>query len=230
MDIQFIGTGGAFDWQVGNAAATVSFRGRRLLLDCGHSVFPKLMELGIADSFDALLLTHLHDDHCGSATTFIYAQYFLAGKRPFPVIAATPAFEAELRDYFRHAFGNVDTYVQFIQAAEIEGLTVLDTTGRHFPEMLTYGFVFEQDKQHIVFSGDIGDADFIFTELDRLGIQNATVFHDLSFHDIAPHAYYARLEPHLARHRIYGYHHNPILNPAENRIPIVHNCPEYRLY
>ncbi len=231
MKIEFIGTGGAFDWHVGNSAAILTFRGKRILIDCGHTVFPKLMELGVADTIDYLLLTHLHDDHCGSASTFIFAQHFLVGKRPFPVLAATPEFVLELNAYFRHPFVDVPRFADIVSAEEcLPGLTVIDTTEMHFPGMHTYAFLFEEDGQYVLYSGDIGDPNYLFSVLDTKGIQQATVFHDLSFIQVPTHAYYKDLIPHQARHTLFGYHNNPQLNPADNPIPLVHNTPEYVIY
>jgi ribonuclease BN (tRNA processing enzyme) len=231
MKIEFIGTGGAFDWEVGNSAAIITFRGKRILIDCGHSVFPKLMQLGIADSIDYLLLTHLHDDHCGSATSFIFAQYFLVTRRPYPVLAATPEFKVELNDYFRHSFVEVEQYAQLLMAEqEIHGLTVIDTTNLHFPGMRTYAFLFEENGDYILYSGDIGVADYLFNYLASKSIQRATVFHDLSFFDVPAHAYYKRVIPHIGQHTVFGYHNNPSLNPPDNPIPLVHHQPEFRLY
>jgi hypothetical protein len=230
MKIQFLGCGGAFDWQFGNSAALLDFRGRRYLLDCGHTVFTKLMELGLLDTVDALLLTHLHDDHCGSAGTFLFAQHYLVGKKHFPVVVATPQFLPHLQALFGQTMVHLPQYIQFVPAQEIEGLTVLDTTGLHVPDMPTHAYLFEADGQHLLFSGDIGDAHFCFTALAQRNLQGVTVFHDLSFFEVATHAHYRQLAPYGATHQVYGYHHNPLLNPPDNPIPLVHNTPHLRLY
>jgi ribonuclease BN (tRNA processing enzyme) len=231
MEIKFLGTGGAFDWKVGNSAAILDFRGKRILIDCGHSVFPKLMELDLGDTIDYLLLTHLHDDHCGSSATFIFAQYFLTGKRPFPILAATPDFAHELRAYFSHAFIEVDRFADVrLVENELPGIKTLDTTGLHFEGMRTYGFIFEEAGKHLIYSGDIGDAHFVFRKLKEYGINNATVFHDLSFFEVPTHAFYKELVAYSHQYQLYGYHHDPSLNPEDNPIQLVHHCPDLRLY
>jgi|GEM_PF-5625027 len=65
MNCKFIGTGGALDYQFGNASMIIDLP-TRVLVDCGPSIYPKLMEKNLLETFDYLLLTHLHGDHVGS--------------------------------------------------------------------------------------------------------------------------------------------------------------------
>jgi ribonuclease BN (tRNA processing enzyme) len=48
FSLKFVGTGGAFDVAQGNSAAYVQLGDVSILIDCGHTVFPRLVQLGLA--------------------------------------------------------------------------------------------------------------------------------------------------------------------------------------
>ena len=69
MQIEIIGTAGAF--APGPNVSMIIWPGqdRRdgILLDCGFSVFPELLHRGLLSRINTVLLSHAHQDHCGSA-------------------------------------------------------------------------------------------------------------------------------------------------------------------
>ena len=71
MELKFLGTGGAFDWECGNSSALVSFKGETILIDCGCVVYQQLCRLNLIDKIDAILITHFHDDHVGSLSSIL---------------------------------------------------------------------------------------------------------------------------------------------------------------
>ncbi len=51
-----------------------------ILLDCGYSVFQELQRRGYSDKIGAVLLSHQHQDHAGSAVTLLEYRCNILGK------------------------------------------------------------------------------------------------------------------------------------------------------
>jgi ribonuclease BN (tRNA processing enzyme) len=86
MKVRFVGSGDSFGsggrFQTG---ILVDAPGLRFALDFGASSLVALAQQGIAhNSIDAILLTHLHGDHCGGVP-FLLVDAMLAAKRTRPI-------------------------------------------------------------------------------------------------------------------------------------------------
>lgn len=78
MKLEVLGTGSAFIkegmttslllWPNDNEA---------ILLDCGYPIFQKIMRRGLTEKVKNILLTHTHQDHCGSAITLLEYRYYI---------------------------------------------------------------------------------------------------------------------------------------------------------
>lgn len=227
MDIKFVGTGGAFESSLTNSSAIVTFKGKNFLIDCGHSVFPKLNLLNLAATIDAVLITHLHDDHVGSLSSFILYHTIILQKGKLKIYLGNAEFGDSLRAMLQHSLRNVDAYVNFELASEIDGLFVIDTFGKHVPGMQTFGFCFSDGDTSIAYSGDNGDADFFFEALGQLHLPKLRVFHEMCyFEGLRAHPHFSALEKWMQEYEIYGYHCDHRLAPIENKIALVGNFPE----
>lgn len=230
MSIKFLGTGGAFDFEIGNSAAWVNIRGKNILLDCGNSTYRKLRETGLANQFDYILITHCHDDHVGSlATVILHHSYFIQPARKVNILCPTPSFQEHLFQYICYAIPSAHKYVNFIPLSEFEGIDAIDTSGLHVPEMPSFGYIFEFEDGIIAYSGDLGDPDVIFEYLKDKKYDNKSVkvFHDVSYDKgDGVHVYYKDLIPWLEEFEIIGYHHDHTQNPLDNPIPQVADFPE----
>jgi Metallo-beta-lactamase superfamily len=226
LKIKFLGTGGAFESNYGNSAAIVVHSGMRFLVDCGHTVFPRLMALGLADQIDAVIITHLHDDHVGSLSTFILYHDLVLGKGRLKIYAGD-ALQPSLTALLAFSLGQPSLRVDFRPLAEVPGLGCIDTFGRHVPGMQTYGYYFTDGHQSIVYSGDNGDADFLVAQVIALGLPSPTIYHEVFFHfRMHAHAYYQDLMGLMTVCPIYGYHCDPLVAPADNTLKLVANYPE----
>jgi phosphoribosyl 1,2-cyclic phosphodiesterase len=227
MNIQFLGVGGAFDYPFGNASALLDFQGKRILIDCGHAVFPTLARLELLDTIDYILITHLHDDHVGSLSTLLYYYHHFLQRSPFPILYPTPAFQDHLIEYLRFPMLDPEKYADFWPITHLTGAHYIDTKDRHVVGMQSFGYFFAEGDTVWAYSGDIGDGDFFFQKLRDQGVEEGTVFHDcIFFEGIGAHTHYQVLAPYQAYYTIYGYHHNPSHNPADNPIPLVYDQPE----
>jgi ribonuclease BN (tRNA processing enzyme) len=100
VTVTFVGSGDAFG--SGGRFQTcimVDAPGFRFVIDFGASSLIALNQLGIAhNSIDAIVLTHLHGDHCGGIP-FMLSDAMLGAKRATPLTIAGPRdTEARLRE------------------------------------------------------------------------------------------------------------------------------------
>lgn len=83
-----LGVGDAFSALYYSSCLAVSYGDSRLLIDCPHPIRKILRESGDAagieldvGSFDAVVLTHLHADHCSGLEGFGYFSYFVTKRK-----------------------------------------------------------------------------------------------------------------------------------------------------
>ncbi len=84
MDLTFLGNGAAFNPQFGNTSAYFKEKNTLFLIDCGESIFAKLIEDDLlSDITDVrITITHTHPDHIGSLGSLIMYCYFQKGFCP----------------------------------------------------------------------------------------------------------------------------------------------------
>lgn len=231
MQIQFLGTGGAFDHEYGNSAAWIKIHNQQILLDCGNNIYHRLRETNLADEIDYILITHCHDDHVGSLTTLLLHQLFFLRppKRPC-LLVPNKKFEEHLRTYLSFGLVNPDKYVVFVPLTEIQGLTAIDTFGEHIKGMPSFGYIFEDEQEIVVYSGDTGNPKTIFDAIPKNTDKPIRVFHEMTFgNSKGIHVHYQDLQAYLENYDIYAYHLDPNDEPADNRIPLVQRYPELML-
>lgn len=229
MNIKFVSTGGAFDYDMGNSSALVWIKNKVILIDCGYSIYKTLREKNFAQSIDMVLVTHLHDDHMGSLSTLLFDNSILHGKR-LTVICPTGKFREQLIDMLSYPMIDPEKHCDFVSINQFSYLDYVDTFGRHVPRMPSFAFLFKEGDDRLVYSGDIRDADFLFDQVAMKGFGGARVFCDVSFneHNLA-HVYYKDLEKYAEQYELFGYHCHPKDNPSDNSIPLVIDRPEFLL-
>lgn len=76
--IEWVGTGSALNFSLGNTSFLVYSEGpSTLLVDCGSTVPARLAELGKLDAVTDIILTHAHADHIGGVEAFGFYSYFV---------------------------------------------------------------------------------------------------------------------------------------------------------
>lgn len=232
IQIRFIGTGGAFDVEQGNSAALVEINGKKILLDCGYSVYPALRRKNLAQEMDYILLTHLHDDHAGSLSTLIFHQYYGA-KRRAQLLYPTADFGDHLHAYLAFSQQQPSEYSDFHSLAMFPrlGISYIETTGMHVRNMMTFAYIFEDADERVIYSGDMGNPKLIASYMERNPTsKKVRIFHELTFFPgIEAHCYYKDLEALAAQYEVCGYHINKDFMPADNKIPLVIDFPELLL-
>ncbi|MEM0997287.1 MAG: MBL fold metallo-hydrolase [Bacteroidota bacterium] len=230
MEIRFLGTGGAFHVEQGNSAVLLTVNDFTFLVDCGHSVFPRLVKSGWVEKIDAVLISHLHDDHVGSLSSLVlYWQHVLQRER-IKLIYPTDSFRQLLTSFLAFSLGNPDERIAFTPIGDYPQVTAIDTFGQHVKNMATWGFCFREGDAALAYSGDLGNPAAFFTALDAMNLPGRPrVFHELSFQESYAHTWYRELLPYRERYDILGYHHDHRQNPPENPIPLVAHHPEFLL-
>lgn len=225
-DIRFIGAGGAHDIHLGNSAALLKWESKHFLIDCGFTVYPRLVQHRLIESIDAVLITHLHDDHIGSLSAFLYHRHFISKKSPVPVLAGPSELRQKLTIYLVYLMGEPLERFAEIRPPEAYApyLEAIDTSYQHMPHMPSAAYLFKSPSLNVLYSGDIGRPLQMLTDPNWLDQHpNLWVFHDVSFVRTPTHAYYQDLAPYVHKCEIWGYHCDPANAPADNPIPLVHN-------
>jgi ribonuclease BN (tRNA processing enzyme) len=104
VTVRFVGSGDSFG-SGGRFLACILVDGpdTRVALDFGTSSLIALAQQGIEhNSLDAILLTHLHGDHCGGVP-FLLIDAMLAAKRSRPLVIAGPRDLRRRMDQLREA-------------------------------------------------------------------------------------------------------------------------------
>ena len=238
MNIRFLGTGGAFDAHLGNSAAWLELNGSNILIDCGHSVYGKINELGLADKIDYILPTHLHDDHVGSLSTTILHQKHMRNPGRKAQILYEDSFHGRLMKermagYLSFSLIRPEEYLDFVPLETVQGIKAIDTTGHHVADMVTFGFLFEDGSDRVIYSGDMGTPRIIFDVVDSLPDDGKSlrIFHEVAFfHSNGVHTYYKDLVAMKGNHELYVYHSDPADAPADCTLEFVSKHPELMAY
>lgn len=221
MHIKFLGTGGAFDTDYLNSAALLDFRGKHILIDCGFTVYTSLIKKNLINKVDYILLTHLHNDHCGSlANLVLYKNIIQKTSRPV-ILYPSEHFRKQIEEFLEIQLKDPARYVEFMSLDQWEGIRAIDTFGQHSENYQTYAYVFDDDIR-FVYSGDLGKPEALFDKLEKLPYMPTCVFHDITFEAAnTGHTYYKKLFPYLIGYEMFGYHCDPTRNPPDNPIRLV---------
>ena len=224
--IQFLGTGGAFEPEFGNSSALIDIDGQTILLDCGFTVYPKLKLYGLTDKIDYVLISHLHNDHVGSLSTFIYHYNIAYDFGRLKILYASDALRNDIEGFLRYSIPALDHYVEFVPLSLFPQIKALDTFGLHVPGFSTFGFEMVIENQRYIYSGDLGDANYIATNCSPTATD--IIFHDTCFYpQVKAHAYYKDLQNTLKGCRVYGYHLDPTMKPADCSLNLVAESKEW---
>jgi L-ascorbate metabolism protein UlaG (beta-lactamase superfamily) len=230
MQINFVGTGGAFDANYVNSSALVTLNDKKYLVDCGHSVFPELVRKDLVAGIDRVLITHLHDDHVGSVGTLVFYNYHVLGRK---ITVLLPNHVAYIEKFKQLVSTTIVHFEHYLNIDLIDDTTIksFDTTGLHYEGMESFGYLFSEGDKHLLYSGDLGQPDFLFNRIGEMNIDpaNLQIFHDISFYRNSAHAYYQDLIKWQDKYLIYGYHCNPEKNPKDNTIPLVFNEDSFKI-
>jgi ribonuclease BN (tRNA processing enzyme) len=222
MQIKFLGTGGAFDVDYLNSSALLDFRGTHILIDCGFTVYPTLVQKNLINKVTHILLTHLHNDHCGSLANLLLHKSIVEKVKPPVILYPTEQFKNQLFKFLKIQLKDPDKYADFVALENFEGILAIDTYGQHSEGFQSFAYIFEEGDERIAYSGDLGKPEALFEKLEKMSSMRTCVFHDITFNPAnTGHTYYKKLLPYLSTSEVYGYHCDPTENPDDNPIRLV---------
>ena len=186
MDLQFLGRGAAFNPKEGNNSAYFIENNQLFLIDCGESIFERLVENGLLESIDAinLMITHTHSDHIGSLGTLAMYSYYTL-RKPLNIIMKKEAKHLPNIEKVLEGFGCTHVMYNYIDEEQydnkflsFQNIRYVET--EHCDELSCYGLLFTTQKGLVYYSGDTREIETIKSlitsgkDIDKLYIDTTT--------------------------------------------------------
>jgi hypothetical protein len=175
--LKFIGRGSAFNVKEGNTSAYYINDKHLILIDCGESIFERIINMNLLDGIEkvSVIITHLNSDHVGSLSSLIYYCYYIKKFKPiilFPTkdlstLLKLMGHKNEFRYWESYRELDKNIAVRFFQTTHIDGMDC-------------YSILLKIDKQLIFYSGDSND----LRHYQALNFINANyIYQDISLAD-----------------------------------------------
>lgn len=196
--MKFLGYGSAFNTKLGNTSAYIK-KGRDLvLIDCGCTVFHKIISDNILDKVENIniIITHTHPDHAGSLGDIIFYAYYIMKTK----VTIYFPHEEHIKKYFS-CIGVTSEICNLVCKEQIEikgddigGVKVEFLKANHVDILPSYSFILKSDDENFYYSGDTSELPSnIIDKLKSGEIDN--IYHETSGLDIPgfTHMYIGRL-------------------------------------
>ncbi|MCB2295848.1 MBL fold metallo-hydrolase [Clostridium algoriphilum] len=156
--LDFIGTGSAFNTELGNTSAVIRKNNSTILIDCGGTVFHRLQQSNIFEGLENLyiVITHTHPDHVGSLGDVIFYSYYILKNRPtifFP--------NKELIQKFLTSIGVSDemyhlnsSYMVDVNDTQFGDFSLEFLPANHVDTIPAYSFIMKLNEKKFYYSGD----------------------------------------------------------------------------
>lgn len=163
--LEFIGTGSAFNTELGNNGAFIKKDNVLFMIDCGSSTFGRIQKSGLLRGVDHVyvLLTHTHPDHIGSLGDLIFYGYYSMGKMCIPSVTVMSPYGLGIRHVLKVMGVESNTYnlTQFETSSSVQcndfGIKVYPILVNHVKELKCYGYTIYYNNKRIYYSGDANE-------------------------------------------------------------------------
>ena len=120
MEFKFLGRGSAFNLSEGNTSAYFYSNGELFLIDCGESIFKRIVDSYLLDNIKAVnvLITHTHSDHVGSLGSLILYCFYNLNIKINIILPSKHKYLSDLEDLLR-IFGCKSKMYKFIYENEL---------------------------------------------------------------------------------------------------------------
>lgn len=207
QSLKFIGRGSAFNREEGNNSAYIKKENSFLLIDCGELIYDEIekRKLITEDIKEInILITHLHGDHAGSLSSFIFWCYFKLNIVPNVVYRDVRAMEEylTLQGTVKNIHYNLingrkvklENMNINLKSVEVEHChvyknmvdnTVIYEKPKENSELYkkvfrSYAYYIDVDDKKIYYSGDSGEFNLDIEKINELD----EIYHDCSSYDI----------------------------------------------
>lgn len=201
--LKFLGRGSAFNREEGNTSAYIKNGDTFFLIDCGELIYDEIEKRSLSDKNIKninIAITHLHGDHAGSLSSFIFWCYYKFNIAPnviYPDIDTMEEFllmQGTVRNvHYKLLNGNcihIKELNLFVKGAEVEHCSVYKNKktneviydkprdiNDYCKLFRSYGYEIVFNNKKIFYSGDTGEYN-IKTELFD------EIYYDCSQYDI----------------------------------------------
>lgn len=181
--LTFLGRGSGYHSKEANTAAYIKKNETLLLIDCGESVFKKILEKNLMDDVKQvhILITHMHSDHIGSLGGFIgfcFWKYKIISKVYFNEKEKIKMFLELLGLKENESFEVVDSNNKRIETL---GLNINSQLTGHVKAINAYSYILNFDEENDIFySGDTYETNIDVAEFLKNG---NLIYHDTCLDD-----------------------------------------------
>ena len=164
--LKFLGSGSAFNIELGNNSAFLKDEKKILILDCGGTVFEQIRKLDLLEGVDDIyvFISHTHPDHIGSLGDLIFYAYYIL-KRKVTIIH----LESEKIVNILSLLGVKEEYYNLISDTEVKlndfnelKLNIISTS--HSESLKAYSLILSYKGKKIYYSGDSNSIDKMILE------------------------------------------------------------------
>ncbi len=209
--LKFLGKGAGYHDKEANTSAYIKEHETLLLIDCGETVFKKILEKNLMDGVKEvhILITHMHSDHIDSLGGFIgfcFWKYKIVSKVYFAEKEKIKLFLELVGLKENEAFEVLDLNNKRIDSL---GVNINSKMTKHVKALNTYSYILEFDKgNNIFYSGDTYETNIDIVEFLRSG---SLVYHDACIDDSKDNVHtslrkLSELVPKEFRNQVYCMH------------------------
>lgn len=217
MDLTFLGRGAAFNYKEDNNSAYFIEGTELFLIDCGESVFRKIMENNLLNGINKIniLITHTHSDHVGSLGSLLTFTYF-ALKQQVNIIVREDKRNASSIELVLKSFGCPNGSYTYVSEKEYDNkyqffnkIRYIDAI--HSEELDCSSILFSTLEGTIYYSGDSKDEEIIKSLIKKDNINKLYIDVTNDIYSANVHLHIDRLNtitPLSIRNKIYCMHFN----------------------
>lgn len=207
----FLGRGSGYHSKEDNTSSYIKKNETLLLIDCGETVFKKILKKNLMDGVKQvhILITHMHSDHIGSLGGFIgfcYWKYKIKSKVYFNEKEKIKMFLELLGLKETESFEVLDAKDKRIKTLELK---INGEATKHVKTLNTYSYILKFDKGNSIFYS----ADTCETNIDVIEfLKNSNlIYHDTCLDDSDESVHTSlrklgELVPREYRHQVYCMH------------------------
>lgn len=191
MKLTFLGSGACFYPALHNTSAYFVIDNNLILLDCGETVYERLLDSMDISQFEQIyvIITHLHADHVGSLGSLLSYCSCILKKRIFVIhpqdkICSLLSMMGIAESFYTYKAQLSD---------EIPGLHIVPVEVQHAMDMKCYGYEISWQNWCIYYSGDAAAIPEVILEKFYSGIVQE-IYQDTASHESEHHMYLGELE------------------------------------